>query len=139
MPNTAPDTLPEHHIVVALIHGEGSILIAKRPDHVHKGGLWEFPGGKVEAGESPRQALDRELMEELAIRVVDARPWGEIRHRYADKAVRLDIWQVKTFEGQARGSEGQEVAWVRPGELGGYRFPEANKTIVEELILNSEG
>ncbi len=128
----------ERHIVVALIHRAGAILISKRPDHRHLGGLWEFPGGKVEAGESPRQALARELREELAIEVRDARRWGEIRHRYPDKAVLLDIWHVEAFEGEARGNEGQEIAWVRPGELGGYLFPEANKTIVEELILNSE-
>jgi 8-oxo-dGTP diphosphatase len=123
------------HVVAAVIKDkQDNILISKRPDHVHLGGLWEFPGGKVDAGESARQALSRELEEELAIDVQGAEPFLEVRHSYPDKSVFLDIWLVDQFAGEARGNEGQSIAWVQRAELANYDFPEGNKPIVEKLL-----
>jgi 8-oxo-dGTP diphosphatase len=113
------------------------ILIAKRPDHLHQGGLWEFPGGKVDQGESPRQALLRELQEELDINVTIAEPMMQLSHDYTDKQVLLDIWKVTGFEGQARGVEGQECRWVALTEIvadnSEYQFPAANRAILARL------
>lgn len=128
------------HVVAAVIYaapGMNQILIAKRPDHLHQGGLWEFPGGKVDQGESPRQALVRELQEELDINVTTAEPMMQLSHDYTDKQVLLDIWKVTGFEGQARGVEGQECRWVSLTEIvadnSEYQFPAANRAILARL------
>lgn len=126
------------HVVAAVIRdSEGNILIAKRHDHVHQGGLWEFPGGKVDGEERARDALARELSEELAIDVTRAEPFLEIRHDYPDKSVFLDIWLVDQFRGKAVGNEGQEIRWVAVAELRDYDFPEANVPIIDELLSHS--
>ena len=128
------------HVVAAVIYAAPSmsqILIAKRPNHLHQGGLWEFPGGKVDQGESPRQALVRELQEELDINVTTAEPMMQLSHDYTDKQVLLDIWKVTGFEGQARGVEGQECRWVSLTEIladnSEYQFPAANRAILARL------
>lgn len=113
----------------------GQILIAKRADHAHQGGLWEFPGGKVEAGESVLSALSRELREELAIEVVAAQPLIQICHDYGDKSVQLDVCVVDAFTGSAVGNEGQPVRWVSVLELNDYQFPAANRPILTALQL----
>ncbi|MDR6678481.1 Nudix family hydrolase [Pseudomonas oryzihabitans] len=124
------------HVVAAVIRNpQGQILIAQRPAHKHQGGLWEFPGGKVEAGEAPAAALARELVEELGIQVTAARPLLQVRHDYPDQAVLLDVWQVDAFTGEAHGAEGQPLAWVAPRELAGYDFPAANRPIVQAARL----
>lgn len=123
------------HVAVAVIRGDDDrVLIARRPDHVHKGGLWEFPGGKVESGEAVLQALAREVAEELAIDVVAAEPLTEIRHEYPEKTVLLDVWLVSDYKGCPRGNEGQPLCWVAPGQLRDYDFPEANQAIIDALI-----
>lgn len=122
------------HVAAAVIFGsDDRILIARRPDHVHKGGLWEFPGGKVEKDESVRVALVRELQEELAITVLSAEPLLKVRHDYPEKSVLLDVWKVTDFNGEARGNEGQAINWVSFGQLDEYQFPEANQPIIDEL------
>ena len=130
------------HVVAAVIYGTpDKILISRRPDHLHQGGLWEFPGGKIEADETAYQGLVRELQEELAITVTAAAPFMQVSHDYSDKHVLLDIWQVKAFEGEARGVEGQECRWVMLSDLladhsetaSAYKFPEANKPILQKL------
>jgi len=125
------------HVMVGVIWGKAdkakSILLAKRPDHLHQGGLWEFPGGKLEQGEEPRDALSRELKEELGIELLAASPLMDVSHDYGDKAVFLDIWQVDDFKGQEQGLEGQKLRWVPLAELDQYAFPAANVAIVERL------
>ena len=124
------------HVIAAVIRdAQNRILIAKRPDHAHQGGLWEFPGGKVEEGETRRDGLGRELLEELGITVTQARPLLDIRHDYPDKSVRLDVWLVTGFEGEAHGAEGQPVRWVAAAELSDYEFPAANAPIVRAAQL----
>ncbi|WP_299591359.1 8-oxo-dGTP diphosphatase MutT [uncultured Microbulbifer sp.] len=122
------------HVAVGVILGrDGRILLAKRPEHLHMGGRWEFPGGKVEQGESIQQAMTRELKEELDIEVNTMEPLIEIRHDYGDKQVFLDTWFVTEFSGTERGVEGQELAWVTASELPDYHFPDANQPIVEAI------
>lgn len=113
----------------------GEVLIARRPDHVHQGGLWEFPGGKVDAGETLNEALRRELWEELAIEVLATEPLISIRHDYADKSVQLQVRRVTRFTGDPKGNEGQPVRWVAPWELPQYAFPAANRPIINALRL----
>ncbi len=124
------------HVAAAVIRDRrGHILIARRPDDKHQGGLWEFPGGKVEPGEPVADALARELHEELGIRVTSARPLILIPHHYPDKSVLLDVWEVDGFDGEAHGAEGQPVCWVAPDELDDYAFPAANTPIVAAARL----
>ncbi|MFW9605867.1 MAG: Nudix family hydrolase, partial [Pseudomonas sp.] len=126
----------ELHVAAAVIRGtDGRILLAQRPAHKHQGGLWEFPGGKVEAGESVLSALARELREELGIQVTHAQPLIQVRHAYPDCRVLLDVYEVTGFTGDAHGAEGQPLAWVAARELLDYEFPEANRPIVAAARL----
>jgi 8-oxo-dGTP diphosphatase len=134
------------HVAAAVIRGkDGQILIAKRCDDKHQGGLWEFPGGKVEAGETAQAALARELEEELGILVTTARPLIQVRHDYPDKHVLLDVWDVSAFTGEPHGAEGQPLAWVSARQLSEYEFPAANRPIVaaarlpEHYLITPEG
>jgi 8-oxo-dGTP diphosphatase len=122
-----------HVAVGVIINAEQQILIALRPEESHQGGLWEFPGGKVESGETVQQALFRELKEELGIKTSAYKPLMNIHHDYGDKRVLLDVWWVKSFTGEAVGQEGQDIKWVDIGKLQAYQFPVANKTIVEAI------
>ncbi|WP_095154687.1 Nudix family hydrolase [Pseudomonas sp. Irchel 3E13] len=127
------------HVAAAVIRGaDGQILIARRDKTQHQGGLWEFPGGKVEDGETVDAALARELREELSIEVTAARPLIKIKHDYPDKQILLDVWDVSGFTGEPHGAEGQPLAWVSPKDLAQYEFPEANRPIVAAARLPSE-
>lgn len=127
------------HVVAAVIRrNDDSVLIAKRPAHVHQGGRWEFPGGKLEAGETSFQALARELGEELGIQLATSasnHPLIQIDHDYGDKRVFLDVWSVRDFSGTPHGREGQAVTWVAPERLPDYEFPAANLPIVQAARL----
>jgi 8-oxo-dGTP diphosphatase len=122
-----------HVAVGVILDAERRILITRRADDAHQGGLWEFPGGKVEGGESLETALQRELLEELGITIGSTRPLIEISHDYGDKQVLLDVHVVSDFRGDARGLEGQPLRWVAVGELADYAFPAANVPIVEAV------
>lgn len=127
-----------HVVAAVIVHADRqSIFISRRADHLHQGGLWEFPGGKVEAGENAESALARELFEELDIAVQAARPFMQVEHDYPDKQVLLDIWQVDSFTGTARGKEGQQCRWVGLQELHNdqlFEFPAANQPILKRLL-----
>ena len=124
------------HVVVGVIKGsQNKILIAKRPAHVHQGGRWEFPGGKVENDESAEDALRRELQEELSIQIKKFCSLRKIRHDYQDKSVLLDIYLVDRFLGDAHGCEGQPIKWVSIDQLKYFSFPEANRAIINMLTL----
>lgn len=122
------------HVAVGVVVDEQQlILISQRAFTAHQGGLWEFPGGKVESGESVTRALARELREELGIGFSDSRPLLIVPFDYGDKAVLLDVHLVTGLRGKARGLEGQPLAWVTAQELSRYEFPAANVPIVEAL------
>ena len=124
------------HVAAAVIlDGQGRVLISRRPGHVHQGGLWEFPGGKLEPGETAADALRRETHEELGITVQAARPLIRVVHDYPDKSVLLDVWRVEDFAGKPVGCEGQAIKWVVAGDLGGYPFPTANVPIIKAVNL----
>jgi 8-oxo-dGTP diphosphatase len=122
------------HVAVGIIvNSQQQILLAKRHGHLHQGGKWEFPGGKVEADETITQALVRELKEEVDLSVATSSAFMSISHDYPDKQVLLDIHLVQDFSGEAIGVEGQQIAWVNQAQLKDYEFPEANLPILEKI------
>lgn len=124
------------HVVAAVIRrADGQVLLAQRSASQHQGGLWEFPGGKVEAGEAVEAALARELREELGIEVSASRPLITVSHDYPDKRVLLEVREVSAFTGEPHGAEGQPLAWVAPRDLPSYEFPQANRPIVAAARL----
>jgi len=131
MQNTAANVV---EVVAAVIRRDTQVLIALRPKKAHKGGLWEFPGGKVEPNETQLNALKREIKEEIAIEVFSAKAWKDIRFDYPDKSVHLFFWLVEEFQGSPKGAEGQQVIWADISSLNDYDFPEANQPIVDELM-----
>lgn len=122
-----------HVAVGVLLDDADRILIAKRADELHQGGLWEFPGGKVESGESVQQALQREFLEEVGVSISTSEPLLEIKHDYGDKQVFLDVHVVREWSGEARGLEGQPLAWVSVSGLPTYEFPAANAPIIDAI------
>ncbi|MCP5420395.1 MAG: Nudix family hydrolase [Gammaproteobacteria bacterium] len=124
------------HVAVGILEdANGRILIAQRPSSVHQGGLWEFPGGKVEPGESAETALTRELREELGIEVATSRPLIQIGHAYPDRQVLLDVWRVRDYHGHPRGLENQPLDWLFPEQLLERPFPAADRPIITALRL----
>jgi len=124
-----------HVAAAAIWRNSGELLIAKRPDDKHQGGLWEFPGGKVEPGEDVLSALSRELEEELGIEVTHAEKLIQVPYHYPDKSVLLDVYSVTAFSGEPWGKEGQPVRWVSVDDLASYAFPAANKPILDACLL----
>jgi 8-oxo-dGTP diphosphatase len=114
---------------------KGQILISLRDKSLHQGGLWEFPGGKIEASETPLQALSRELKEELNIVVTTATPLITVNYQYPDLAVELNVFSVEDFSGIAESCEAQPIKWVTPIELAKHAFPAANQPIITAAQL----
>lgn len=127
--------MPVVQVVAAIIVKNNQVLIAQRPVDKHKGGYWEFPGGKIEPLETAAQALSRELREELNITVLkeDIRPFCRVEFAYVEKNVSLQFFKVQHFEGIPEGMEGQAICWVFITELINYRFPEANLPVIKKL------
>ncbi|BCV65014.1 8-oxo-dGTP diphosphatase MutT [Shewanella algae] len=122
------------HVAVGVIKSGEQILLAKRHGHLHQGGKWEFPGGKVETGETVTQALARELIEEVGLKVTGSTPFMLLSYDYPDKQVLLDIHLVTEFSGTAYGVEGQQVEWVHLEKLQEYTFPDANQPILDKIL-----
>ena len=126
------------HVAVGIIRNAfGELLISQRPKDKYKGGLWEFPGGKIEASENAFQALQRELKEELNICVLSAESWLQFQYDYTDRVVLLDTWNVTEFSGIPQGAEGQLIRWVSSKDLHQFQFPEGNHFILEKLAAIS--
>ena len=124
------------HVVAAIIWQPGKehrFLISKRQKGKHLEGFWELPGGKLEPGESRRQALDRELREEIDIVSVKARGFKQVSHQYEDRNILLDVWEVASFKGNVSAREGQELRWIAIDELGRYQFPEADMPVIQAI------
>lgn len=132
--------MPVHVAVGVVVNSERQVLIAKRHASQHQGGLWEFPGGKVLAGEDVQQALKRELLEEVNIDVREGAALIQINHDYGDKQVLLDVWYVSDFSGEASGCEGQPVKWISVEEFESHDFPAANAEIINQvrILLDSQ-
>ena len=120
-------------VAAALFDRDGRVLIAQRPRGKPLAGRWEFPGGKVDAGESERQALARELREELGIEVLAARPFMRLTHAYAERDVELSLWIVERFSGAPRSLDAQALKWVAPERLGSEDILEADQPFIEAL------
>lgn len=121
----------------ALFDREGRVLIAQRPAGKHLAGRWEFPGGKVAAGESEAQALARELQEELGVQVMRSRPFMRLAHEYSDRTVELSMWLVEEFAGEPAGLDGQRLQWVAPTRLPEEDILEADRPFIEALRIRA--
>lgn len=126
-----------HVAAAALVDESGRVLLQKRHADTHQGGLWEFPGGKLEPGESVAGGLARELHEELGVDLLEHRPLIRIIHRYADRSVLLDVHAVSGWRGEPTGREGQPLAWVERQALREYPMPAADVPVVTALQLPS--
>jgi 8-oxo-dGTP diphosphatase len=120
-------------VAAALYDREGRVLIAERPPGKHMAGRWEFPGGKVDRGESEAQALARELREELGVEVTASRPFMRLAHSYGDRDVELSMWVVDSYEGEPRSLDGQRLKWVQPALLATENILEADLPFAEAL------
>jgi 8-oxo-dGTP diphosphatase len=120
----------------ALVDSDGRILLAQRPEGKSLAGLWEFPGGKVEAGETPEETLIRELDEELGIRTKAAclAPLTFASHSYDDFHLLMPLYVCRRYEGFAEGREGQLIKWVRPKALRDYPMPPADEPLIPFLM-----
>ena len=113
---------------------QDKVFITRRVAKAHKGGFWEFAGGKVECGETAEQAVIRELDEEVGIRVTELEHFIALEHDYPEKALKFDFFLIKSFEGEAYGKEGQPGEWVKLSNLRDYEFPEANEIVLKKLM-----
>jgi A/G-specific adenine glycosylase len=128
----APKVLPHHDVMVALVgNREGKLLIGRRPDDGFLGGLWEFPGGKRKRGESPVNALRREIREKVGIDIEVLDKIGAIRHGYSHFRVTLHAYRCRKAAGSVRTN--REWKWVAPGALGRFALPRANRKLLERI------
>jgi mutator protein MutT len=128
--------LREVEVALALVWRRGRLLIARRPAGVHLAGYWEFPGGKLRPGETPEIAAVREVVEEVGLRCRARARRAPIVHDYPDRRVTLHPVDCDWEHGEAERLQVDDVAWVEPGELNGYTFPDANRALLRAL---SEG
>ncbi len=119
----------------ALFDDGGRVLIAERPAGKHMAGRWEFPGGKVGAGEGDERALRRELAEELGVEVLAARQLLTLTHEYDDRIVELSMWIVERYRGEPRSLDGQRLKWVSVRQLPDEDILEADRPFIEALQL----
>jgi 8-oxo-dGTP diphosphatase len=137
MPATAADAAARIVLVaaVALVDADGRVLLAERPAGKSMAGLWEFPGGKVNAGETPEAALIRELAEELGIDVAASclAPFTFASHAYPDFHLLMPLYVCRKWSGNPTAREGQRLAWVRPRRLADYPMPPADGPLVALL------
>jgi 8-oxo-dGTP diphosphatase len=119
----------------ALVDQDGRILLAQRPEGKSLAGLWEFPGGKVELGETPEECLIRELNEELGIttKVACLAPLTFASHTYESFHLLMPLYVCRRYEGIPQGREGQNIKWVRPKDLRGYPMPPADEPLIPYL------
>ncbi len=120
---------------VALIDADGRVLLARRPEGKSMAGLWEFPGGKVKAGETPEAALAREIKEELGVELCDGclAPFSFASHRYADFHLLMPLYLCRKWDGIPAPREGQELKWLRPNRMAGVAMPPADAPLVAML------
>jgi 8-oxo-dGTP diphosphatase len=123
-------------VAAIVVDSQHRILMAQRADWQHQGGKWEFPGGKIESGETHMQALARELKEEVDVQIDQqaCELFKAVHHDYSDKQVSLYFYLVKDFSGTAKGLEGQPVMWVNAQTLPQMAIPDANQAIADALL-----
>jgi len=121
-------------VAAGILIDAGRVLVTRRRADDHLGGMWEFPGGKVHAGESVEDALVRELREELGVRVLPGPRWGTLSHRYPGRDVLIHFLFVDEIHGVPRAHAAEELRWVTPPEMAPLPFPDADRPLVEDLI-----
>jgi len=121
-------------VALVLENHQGEILVAKRADHKHLGGMWEFPGGKVEEGESQFKALKREIKEEIDFELTTATPLITTKHVYDSFTLSLDVWYHKANNPQINANEQQPLKWVHKSKLSSLELPEADAPIVKAIL-----
>ena len=126
-------------VVAALIVKEGKLLIAQRPVGKHMAGKWEFPGGKIEKGETPEQALERELSEELGVRTKTGRIYHAIHHSYPEKEILLLFYRSRLLEGEPSPIEEADIRWIDEGELRGFDWAEADDPLIDLIAEDGFG
>jgi len=125
-------------VAAALLFRDGRVLLTKRRPDGHLGGLWEFPGGKREPGESFAECLRRELREELGIEAEVGEVVARATHCYPDRTVNIEFFRCRLLAGEPRPLGCQDLAWAGPGELARYRFPAADAQVVAKLLVSPE-
>lgn len=135
---SAKKAVPHKEIVVAAIEKDGRFLIGKRPPEGLLGGLWEFPGGKVEAGETHAQALTRECREELGVTIQSGGMVASVKHAYTHLKVTLNVYRCRLRTGKPKPRTHSELRWVHPDEFDDYAFPKANHKFLELLKAGNE-
>ncbi len=120
-------------VAAGIIFRDGLLLLARRPEGTHLAGLWEFPGGKLEPGESFEQALHRELMEELGVSVTVGQCLFEITHEYPARKIHLRFFKCSLEHGNPQPLSCAELAWIKRSDLISYRFPEADTALIKIL------
>ncbi len=120
-------------VTAALVRREGRLLITLRPEGTHLEGHWEFPGGKLDPGETLEECVAREVEEETGLRIRVEEKAAEVVHHYPEKSVHLHFYRCRPAGGQARPIGCADLAWVLPAELTGYRFPPADARIIEDI------
>ncbi len=139
MTPSAGAALPITHVVAGILRdAHGRVLLAQRGEGRHLAGMWEFPGGKVDSGETPLQALVRELGEELGVVVSASRPLIVVEHQYPSRRILLDVHEVLAHTGEPRGMEGQALRWLRPDDMVELPMPDADRPVVKALRLPTE-
>jgi 8-oxo-dGTP diphosphatase len=123
-------------VVAAIVRRNGKILITRRLDHVHLGGLWEFPGGKVEGEESLEGALLREILEELGINIAIGPEIFTIEHDYPSKSVRLHFFDCTVIQGEPQALDVSDLRWVTPSQLADFEFPPADAKLIQKLMTS---
>ena len=121
------------NVVAAIIRRAGQILITRRFDNVHLPGIWEFPGGKVEAGETLEVALQREILEELGIKIRVDEEFFRIDHDYPTKSIRLHFFNCAILEGKPQPLDVADLRWVAPEQLDDFPFPPADAELIAKL------
>jgi len=124
-----------HVVAAVVIDAQGRVLIAQRPKKKHLAGGWEFPGGKLEAGEERLAGLARELREEIGIAIAAPRPLIRVRHAYPTREILLDVWVVRRYSGEPRGLEGQALRWCPQQDLASADLLPADEPVVAALRL----
>lgn len=128
-------SIPTIRVVAgALFDAQGRVLIAQRPPGTHMAGRWEFPGGKINPGETEFEALRRELLEELGVTLGEAERMLELSHDYPERRVELCMWRVTSYRGKPRTLDGQALKWVKPPDLEREDLLEADRPIVAALM-----
>lgn len=124
---------PHFHVTAGLVWNNGKVLITRRPEGSHLSGYWEFPGGKQENGETLEACLEREIEEELGMKIEAGSPLLTVDHEYETRTVSLHFFVCHWLSGKPRALQGQEMKWVEPHQLPHFRFPPPDRKLIEML------